>query len=87
MKITMRGGPWRLGIFIVLMTAMVVDLGYVSLGDTSTSLSSWLSYVGIKSPFLAFCAGLAAGHLFPMGVQRCSRCEKLNQEKKDGTET
>lgn len=74
MNIRMRGGPWRLIVFIGLMALLLIDLGFVTFGDTSTSLSAWLSYVGIKSPFVAFCAGLAAGHLFSMGVEKCEKC-------------
>jgi hypothetical protein len=56
------------------MALLLIDLGFVTFADTSTSLSSWLSYVGIKSPFIAFAAGLTAGHLFPMRVEVCDKC-------------
>jgi hypothetical protein len=71
----MKGGPVRLLIFIVILGLAVTDLGFVTFGDTTISISAWMSYVGIKSPFIAFVLGACAGHFFPMGLTGlCPKC-------------
>ena len=71
----MKGGPVRLLIFIIVIGLACVDLGLVTFGDTTLSISAWMSYVGIRSPFVAFVIGCCTMHFWPMGLTGlCPKC-------------
>ncbi len=72
MTLIMKGGPVRLIIFIVLIGLACLDLGLVTFGDTTLSISAWLTYVGLRAPFVCIVIGMIIGHLFPMGLKKPS---------------
>ena len=51
-------------IFILLIVAGLVDLGFVVFGGTGTSISNAMINIGFKSPLVVFVSGLICGHLF-----------------------
>jgi hypothetical protein len=83
----MKGGPVRLIIFIVIIALACVDLGFVTFGGTTLSISAWMSYVGIRSPFIAFICGCCTMHFWPMGLTGlCQKCGwDLTKEVKNGS--
>lgn len=49
---------------ILVITAGIVDLGFVCFGGVGSSISSFLVGVGFKAPMVVFMTGYICGHLF-----------------------
>lgn len=60
---------WDMGyapliVFILLIIAGMIDLGFVIFGGTGSSISNFLIEIGPKAPFTYFVFGVVVGHLF-----------------------
>jgi hypothetical protein len=62
-------------VFIGLIAAALVDLGFVVFGGVNGTISSFfVGVIGVKAPFVYFVCGCIAGHLvFPMNAT-CIKC-------------